>query len=273
MPKSCVINTRHMALLLPFGYAFVSRYHWPRDFGVNALTAWVPGVILLACLADLSTWQAMTTYGLGYIAFICVYEVGYLVNDTFGLRHDPTPRRRVELQPNALFIAAFLSVRAVAFGCAAWGLGVLTNPLFWVGFAALVASLVAHNSLRQIELKFYTFLQLSLLRFALPVLPPLMAEDNTTAILTVIVTGLLLFSLPRFLTYLDAKGRLHLPERKHYNYHLKAHLVVFPMIVFLSVITTQAAPLLCACWLLLVQILYVIRTNLIRRSATQAAGV
>lgn len=271
MPKSFVIKASDTPLLLPFGYAFISRYHWPRDFVVNALTAWVPGIILVASVGDIPALSAPMVYLLGYIAFICVYEVGYLANDTIGLRHDPTPRRRIDLVPGPAFIAVFLIIRVFAFLLAAWALDCLSNPLFWGGFAVLAVTLIAHNTLHATELKFYSFLQLSLLRFALPVWPVLQGGNDTGAPLMVLLTGLLLFSLPRFLTYLDAKGRLHLPERKRHSYHLKAHLTVLPMVVLLSVISKDPAPLLCAIWLGLVQIIYVARANVTRRTTNKTA--
>ena len=259
MPKPCATRPSPLILLMPFGYAFVSRYHWPRDFVVNALTAWVPGLILVAHLGDLTYGAAAMTYLLGYLAFISIYEVGYLANDTFGLRHDPTPRRRVELIPSTGFTLAFVAIRLTVLLVAAAALGVAMVGLYWAFIAALVAALIAHNSLRAVEMKFYTFLQLSLLRFSLPVLPLLIIAGDTVAILIVFATALLLFSLPRFLTYLDAKGRLSLPERKARSYHLRTHIAVFPLITLLTILTTEPAPMICLVWGLVVQSIYVAR--------------
>lgn len=268
MQKSLFTRLRPFIMLVPFGYAFVSRYHWPRDFLVNAATAWVPGIILVSLLAELSISSAITTYALGYVAFICIYEVGYLANDTIGLRHDPTPRRRVDHVPTVGFCTAFIATRAVGLAAAAHALGVIDLSVFWASVTALVATLIAHNTLRATELKFYTFLQLSLFRFALPVLPPLVVLKDVSACLITVLTGLLLFSLPRFLTYLDAKGRLTLPERKARNYHLKAHLAVLPLIVLLSTLTREPAPLACLAWGLLVQCLYLVREYIATRTTT-----
>ncbi|WP_289043122.1 hypothetical protein [uncultured Aliiroseovarius sp.] len=259
MPKPFVTRPSQLIWLLPFGYAFVSRYHWPRDFVVNALTAWVPGVILVALLGDLGVGQAVLSYLLGYAAFISVYEVGYLANDTIGLRHDPTPRRRVDLVPSTGFTLAFVALRGAALLTSAAVLGVATSTMFWAAIGALIATLIAHNTLRTVEIKFYTFLQLSLLRFSLPVLPVLIPGAEASTILTVFATGLLLFTLPRFLTYLDAKGRLRLPERKARDYHLKAHIAVVPLVTLLSVLTGQPAPMVCLAWGVLVQCAYVAR--------------
>ncbi|MDE9450358.1 hypothetical protein J3R80_07730 [Aliiroseovarius sp. Z3] len=262
MPKFSATSGRHLILLLPFGYAFQSRYHWPRDFMVNALTAWVPGVILVALLGDLTISDAFIRYLLGYASFICIYELGYLANDTIGLRHDPTPRRRIDIGFSAGFIVAFIVVRLSIGLAAAVVLGVANSGLYWASVSALVAGLIAHNTLRSVELKFYTFLQLSLLRFTLPVLPALLIDAGTTAILTSFATALLLFTLPRFLTYLDAKGRLTLPERKARTYHLKTHVAVLPLVILLSVLTDETAPLVCLIWGVAVQLVYVTRGRL-----------
>ncbi|MCK8463447.1 hypothetical protein MUY35_06245 [Aliiroseovarius sp. S1339] len=261
MPTSFATKPQCLILLAPFGYAFLSRYHWPRDFVVNALTAWVPGVILVALLGDLPVGAATMTYLLGYAAFICIYEVGYLANDTIGLRHDATPRRRVDHDPSFGFVLAFVVVRLGVVLAAAVGLSVAASGLFWAAIAALLAALVAHNTLRAVELKFYTFMQLSLFRFSLPVLPILIVKEDTVAILIVLATALLLFSLPRFLTYLDAKGRLSLPERKARSYHLKAYIAVLPLVALLSILTAEPAPMVCLLWAVLVQIIYVVRAT------------
>ncbi|MCK0139995.1 hypothetical protein [Aliiroseovarius sp. F47248L] len=262
MPKFCAIRMRHLILLLPFGYAFVSRYHWPRDFMVNALTAWVPGIILVALLGDLTVSDAFICYLMSYTAFICIYELGYLANDTIGLRHDPTPRRRVDTDHRPGFIICFVALRLGIGLAATVAVGVATSALYWASLSTLIATLIAHNTLRAIELKFYTFLQLSLLRFTLPVLPALLINTDTTAILTSFATALLLFTLPRFVTYLDAKGRLILPERKAQTYHLKTQAAVIPLVILLSVLTDEIAPLICLIWGVIVQLVYVARGRL-----------
>ncbi|WP_371170238.1 hypothetical protein [Aliiroseovarius sp. 2305UL8-7] len=259
MQKSFAPETSRLIALLPFGYAFVSRYHWPRDFVVNALTAWVPGIILVSVLGGLTIGPAVFAYLLGYTAFICLYEVGYLANDSYGLKHDPTPRPRVTFKLGAAFATLFVLIRLSVFLTAIWALGVSSNAVYWGAVLALIATLVAHNCLHAVELKFYTFLQLSLLRFALPALPVLLAGAETGPVLTLFAVGLCLFTLPRFLTYLDAKGRLELPERKARSYHLKAHLAVAPTLVFVSLLTSSPAALICLAWALLVQSIYIQR--------------
>ena len=257
MLKSSVTNFTKFILLLPFGYAFNTRYHWPRDFGVNALTAWVPGIVLVSLMADLSLGVAIFSYGLGYCAFISLYEVGYLANDTIGLRHDATPRRRLRFSPSHRFIAIFVALRVLYVLCAALVLNVAMWPIFWGGLLALAFVLVAHNLLKSVEVKFFTFLQLSLFRFVAPTLPGFIVANDPLAVLVTFLTGLFLFSLPRFLTYLDAKGRLNLPERKAPTYHLKAHIAVSPLIVFLSAASQQIAPVICLGIGIGIQVIYV----------------
>ncbi len=261
MPRFCVTDPRHLILLVPFGYAFTSRYHWPRDFVVNALTAWVPGVILVALLGDLGAGPAVLTYLLGYAVFISLYELGYLANDTIGLRHDPTPRRRVDVVMSPTTILVFGTVRLGVALVAILALGVGGAAIYWATLAALGGTLIAHNTLRATEMKFFTFLQLSLFRFALPVLPVLVVAGDVVGMLICFATGLLLFTLPRFLTYLDAKGRLSLPERKARAYHLKTHLAVLPLVTLLSIATHEVAPIACLLWGVFVQLVYVARAR------------
>ena len=82
---------------------------------VNAVTAWVPGVILVGLLGHLSVGPAIVSYTLGFAAFISIYEIGYLVNDTYGLRHDPTPRLRTDFPLSFTFVATFTAIRLLRF--------------------------------------------------------------------------------------------------------------------------------------------------------------
>lgn len=257
MPKFFFSDPRKALLCIPFGYAFATRYHWPRNFLVNAVTAWGPGVILIASLCGVTLAQASLLYAVGYVMFISIYEIGYLANDSIGLRYDPVPRERIVLTITPGFLGAFILLRLGVLGLCAQLLGVGAEPGFLAAMATLAVVIALHNVLKRPELKFYSFLQLSLMRFAVPVLPALLLHSGTAqSILLVMATGLLLFTLPRLLTYQDAKGRLHLPERKRADYHLMAHLSVAPMIALLWAVTEEPAPLLCLFWAVSVQLIF-----------------
>lgn len=258
MMRSLSVTDANKAwLLVPFGYALVSRYHWPRDFLVNAVTAWVPGVFLIWWLTQAGPGESAWLYVLGYLVFICVYEIGYLVNDSFGLRRDPTPRRRVDITFSRGFCSAFAAVRVLAGGACLTALGVADSVLIWASYAALAVLLLLHNTLAGVQFKFATFAQLSIIRFSLPVVPALLLASEAEAILLVMLTGLCLFTYPRWLTYLEAKGRLSLPERKDLYFPLFSLLLFLPLLLAIAAAWQNAAPLLVFAWLLFVQTAYI----------------
>lgn len=239
-----ISQRNHHLLLVPFAYAFFSRMHL-RGFVFNAATLWMPGLILVLALRDnLSidggALENIARYFAAYLAFISVYEIGYLINDTWGTRHDKTPRRRIPVDYGAIFCVAFVAVRiAVVLLMADW-LGILELPIFWLLMAALIATIILHNTLKREEFKLFSFLQMSMLRFSMPVL---LATSGEGA-LPVLLVALCGFSFPRFLTYQDSKGRLRLPERKAADFAFFGHLCFAPLILLIFATSGELAVLL-----------------------------
>jgi hypothetical protein len=221
------------------------------------VTSWVPGIILVAFQAELGAIKAIQFFFIGYILFVSVYEIGYLANDSYGLRNDSTPRRRVDICFNFAFVSTFISARIISFlGIAAWA-GVITEPLFWFSYIVLSTVLLMHNTLRRVELKFFCFLQLSLLRFSLPVFVSLLVFNRPAEVFMTLMTGLMIFTYPRVITYMDAKGRLRIPERKKVTFLLLSLLTILPIISLTSAIAHTWAPISVWFWMLFVQIMYV----------------
>lgn len=262
MPKLFITEQNKSLLFIPFFYALASRYHWPRDFIVNAVTAWVPGIILVYCFTDLAIIPSVGVFLLGYIVFICIYEIGYIANDTYGLLYDPTPRARVSIHFDARFFVVFVLCRLAVFLGATFMFDLWSEPMFWVSYMALAAVLILHNTLKKIELKFLTFLQLSTLRFCLPVLFCLEHYGSAADTMLVISLAIFTFVYPRFITYLDAKGRLDLPERKFAAFPMLSLLVAAPIVAVLTVFSTTFAPLFVWIWLCVVQVVYLSVTQL-----------
>lgn len=234
MPKSFITQRNHALLLVPFLYAFFSRMKGLRGFGFNALTLWAPGLILTYGITG-----QVAPYALGYLAFISLYELGYLMNDTWGLRHDSTPRRRIEVTYSAPFLLAFVAIRAGTILTMGHLLGLLANPGFWGVLALLGAAILAHNLLRREEFKMMTFFQMSLMRFATPIL----LATGLAQVPWVLITGALLFVFPRLLTYQDSKARLTIPERKQPDFALINTALTAPAIGLTYLISHEPAVL------------------------------
>lgn len=257
MPRFCISNKNKYILSLPFLYTYFSRSRRPRDFLVNVITSWVPGIILVAFQADIFVMQAIAYFFVGYILFTCIYEVGYLANDSYGLMNDSTPRQRLNINYNSGFVFTFVLLRLVSFlGIAAW-VDVITVPIFWSSYAALAIVLVMHNTIRRVEFKFLSFLQLSLLRFSLPVFLVLLIFERPGEVMVTFLTGLMLFSYTRLITYMDAKDRLSIPERKEVTFLLLCLLTALPFLFLVSLVAHTWAPIVVWLWLLIAQMIYV----------------
>lgn len=234
-PNTFITERNHFILLVPFLYAFFSRMRGLRAFGFNAVTLWGPGLLLTVLLLDDFSGSAPSGYFAGYVIFISIYELGYLMNDTWGLRHDETPRRRIDVDYRPVFFALFVAIRLVvvlAFGL--W-VGAVSGLWFWALLGLLVLAILAHNLVVRQELKMATFFQMSLMRFSIPVFIPTSMEKGAI----VLLIGCLFFVFPRFLTYLDSKNRLRIPERKQPGFLLAIYAVFVPVVLLISVSTGE----------------------------------
>ena len=206
---------------------------------------------------DIHIIPATGYFFVGYLLFICMYEVGYLANDSYGLKNDPTPRQRLTINFKFFFVLIFVLLRIMLFlGITVW-FDFIANPLFWISYISLSIVIVLHNTLRRVELKFFTFIQLSLLRFSLPVFSVLLIFDRPADILVTFLTGLMLFTYPRVMTYMDAKGRLSIPERKGTDFLLLCHLTTLPFLFLVSAASQTLAPIYAWLWMFFAQVVFV----------------
>lgn len=238
---------RHLTLV-PYLYMAHTRAPGLRDHLANAATAWVPGLLMLLLMTDLGIGRSLVWYALGYAAFISLYEIGYLMNDTMGLRHDVVARDRLGFGVGQGYVAVFVAIRGALFLAVIIGTSLLWSPGYLIACAALAAVTVAHNTLRRVELKFASFLQMSALRFFLPVYPGLLATDTGSVAATVLVTGVFCFTYPRLLTYQEAKERLIMPERKAPAFHLQSMAMMLPIAGAITAMSGEIAPLAVWVW-------------------------
>lgn len=235
--------------LVPYLYSVHTRVHGLRDHLANAVTAWVPGMILLIFLRDLGFASAVFHYFVGFAAFISLYEIGYLMNDTMGLRRDVVARDRLGYRVKRGYIFLFAVIRIALFLAIVITTGLGEHPGYLVACAALAAVILAHNTVPQVELKFASFLQMSVLRFFLPIYPGLLLGGSGSAALVVLATGVFCFSYPRLLTYQESKDRLSLPERRKPWFHFQSMALTLPAVLTIVGLSSQIAPLIVWAWL------------------------
>ena len=99
--------------LVPFGYLLVSRVKAARDLVYLFSTQLLPGAYLAVRLGDLSPEAAIIVFAAGYIAFLSIYEIGYLANDSWDAKLAKGGRLRVPFPIKGWFVVAFVGIRPI----------------------------------------------------------------------------------------------------------------------------------------------------------------
>lgn len=213
--------------LIPFAYSVATRATRRRDLPYLVATSWIPALWLLWRLTDLSAAGSALTFAAGYLAFISIYEIGYLVNDAWDARRSPEGRQRLDFVPSLPFALSFVAVRIAIWLVVGVLTGWIGNAIWLAGYAALLVAIAQHNLIQSKGLRLVSFYELATLRFLLPIIASLPAASLPAAILT----ALLLYSFPRLLGYLDSKDMLHLPERSEPHFGLQLILSLTPLLI------------------------------------------
>lgn len=213
---------------LPFGYQVETRIRDARSLGFVAVSSWLPAIWIAYRTGDFPLEQACLHFAIGYLAFVSLYELGYLANDAWDARRHRDGRSRLPFRASPLQLAVFIAIRL-----AVWvGIGIamrwLGNPLWVGGFCVLAVAMATHNLLRSIPLRLASFSQLAVLRFVLPVAGILTVDGCLAAILC----ATLLYLPLRLLSYADSKGLLAMPQRTATWFAPCFHAIGLPLIAF-----------------------------------------
>lgn len=221
-----------LVAFVPFGYSLHTRMSSLRDVVNNAATSWVTALILIAVATPNNPWSAFWKLPVSYICFIAFYELGYLYNDMLGTRGEINPRLRLKHDLSKWEVSVFISIRVFVFA-GICGLTGWYQQVSWLSFYAVLGLvIVLHNITSQTAIRLVTFFQMSLLRFSAPIFVWLPANKFAMCLLA----GAVFFTFTRFITYLDSKGRLVLPERKRWWYFASVHLAFCPLSALVSLV-------------------------------------
>jgi hypothetical protein len=201
--------------LLPFSYFYDTRLR-TGSVAFHVIFEWLAAVVLALAVGASGPAQALTAAGLSYLAFISLYEIGYLMNDLFASRKEAGGRQRGPQGAGGVWVAAWFISRLAAFMFATVLMGKLVAPEWWSYFAALCVVFALHNELTDRELKSATFLWLAWFRFMAPVM--FVVQDTQR-----LGTGLaaaMAYSSFRLFGYLDSKGLLQMPGRQRAGFRL-----------------------------------------------------
>ncbi|HET8667786.1 MAG TPA: hypothetical protein VFM10_07375 [Terriglobales bacterium] len=195
--------------LLPFSYFYATRLR-NGSLAFHVLFEWVAAAVLVACLGAGGVLPGLATAALAYLAFISVYEIGYLWNDLVAARKEAGGRLRGPQGAGNGWLAAWIAVRLAAFVAMALVLGRAGSMTWWAFFAGLGVVFSLHNHLQDKELKAITFIWLAWYRFLAPVIfaVPMQYLPGIAFVAGFGYAGFRLFA------YLDSKGLLAMPGRQ-----------------------------------------------------------
>lgn len=197
-------------LSFPFVYFYSSRVKKPSGLLFTIVNEWIPAWAILVYLG--ADWmQALLQLTLGYFAFISLYEIGYIFNDHFSVRFEKNPRMRMgreRIRDYWLFLWIIIRVIS-ALSIFIWQ-DWFQEPRILVPYGVLLIAFFLHNYLKNDQLKVFTFTNLALLRFFLPILPFLCPESLVNLLPGVIISHVLY----RTISYANSKNLLNMPDRE-----------------------------------------------------------
>src|SRR5687767_14408269 len=100
-----------LIIYLPFFYFQQSRLKHKKDYIFHGVYEWIPVLIILSWSWPLA--EATLFFGIYYLAFIALYEIGYLINDQ--LAHDEKEGRIRASKFSVLEIVCFITIRIGVF--------------------------------------------------------------------------------------------------------------------------------------------------------------
>lgn len=239
--------------LLPITYFRASRLNRVALIAYNALTEWLPAIGISLYFNALDP-KILITVGLSYLAFISIYEIGYLTNDHLSEMFEDEPRgRSVDSQMSWPVLAGLILVRVATFIWCSYMLGVTANPL-WIAFhGSLVATFLLHNLVER-DMRIATFYSLSTYRFFAPII----LTVTPTVLVLLLPVVMLNNSLYRLTVYIDNKN---LSERHGLNTKFAFYVACLPLGLFFSVLFDSMVPIAITLYFILVWLLYLLVTR------------
>jgi hypothetical protein len=170
---------------------------------------------------------------LGYLAFISVYEIGYIINDCVSVRFEQNPRKRVkEFDPSNLLIAFWILIRIVFFLAITFVIHKQFSGQWWWFYLILVVVFFVHNILQSKQYRVFTFICLAFLRFYAPLFPFITMDF----LLQTLNAVLLFYIFFRTITYLDSKGLLVIPSRASFDFKAAYYFFLLPVSITIAVL-------------------------------------
>lgn len=195
--------------LIPFTYFFDTRLR-VGSVAFHAVFEWLAAVVMVYLLGAWAPTQSLLVALLAYLAFICLYEIGYIVNDLLSSAKEKGGRKRGPQGVGKGWVAAWFMSRLVVFVAATHFAGQKFEPAWWSFFGALCLVFALHNVLVDRELKAVTFLWLAWFRFMAPIMFAVQPDQR----MGIAFAAAMSYGGFRLFGYLDSKGLLKMSGRQ-----------------------------------------------------------
>jgi hypothetical protein len=242
--------------LLPITYFQATRLNRLELVAYNALIEWIPAI---AVSLYLNNWAIgiLVPVLISYIAFISIYEIGYITNDQLSEKFEDDPRGRANGTASSAAVGALIIARLTVFILCTWTLAAWANTVWWVFHATLALSFLLHNLLAR-EYRIATFFSLSTYRFFAPII----LTVDTSVLVLLLPPILLNNSVYRLSVYLDSKN---LTGRQSMRSKFAFYLACLPLGLLFSLIYSSLIPVAITLYFLTVWLGYFSFTKLTGR--------
>ena len=246
-------------LLLPFSYFLLTRLKNLRNLIFHSYFEWIPAIGILFFLEETELVSSFKEFILGYLAFISIYEIGYLTNDQLSEKREENPRRRMDDNLSKAFLIVLILVRVGIFLGITLYFGLQSSLIWWLYYVLLILSFFLHNVITNNDYRLVTFFNLSVFRFFAPIFIFLSIE-NLRLIFPVI---LICYSFFRTLIYMDNKDLLSVKARKTPLFNLSFFAITFIVVVLYSFISISWVPMILAGYFMIFTFFYFLKSKVL----------
>ena len=206
--------------LLPFSYFYLTRLS-KGSLAFHVLFEWICAALLVIVFSDLLPLNALINSLVIYIAFISLYEIGYMANDLFAANKETDGRLRGPQNVKSYWIFLWIATRLVVFLAITLILNQEATLAWWSYFLALTIVFFLHNYFIDREYKASTFIWLAWFRFMAPII--FIVESKYR--MGIAFGAGIVYAAFRLFGYLDSKGLLCMPGRQRVKFRLVFFLI------------------------------------------------
>lgn len=225
--------------VLPFTYFQFSRLNNVKHLVYHFLLEWLPAPIIALYYNNFDT-SVLVTFFITYLAFISIYEIGYLTNDFFSEKFESTPRGRMaDLSVSQTTVYILIFVRLIAFVFFTFILNAQNNGYWWIFFAMMLLTFTIHN-IRIKSFRISSFFSLSFFRFTAPLI--LVLPLNILNMLFPVV--MLYYSLFRTIAYIENRNGNSAPNKSETSLKIIYFINAFPLGIVLAISYNSFLPII-----------------------------